>query len=97
MRACVCVCDMHTQSYTKDTPILLLSYTIFMVKLHWRMFVFLFLFNSLYLSEGFLHLQNLVTMSIIEQIIGDLNPSYNFTEIPINVKVGFVMVIPKTF
>jgi len=48
---------------------------------------------SLYLKEGFLHLQNLVSMSIIEQIVGDLSPMYNFTEIPINVKVGLILVI----
>ena len=46
-------------------------------------------FYSLYLKEGFLHLQNLVAMSIIEQIVGDLSPMYNFTEIPVNVKVGW--------
>ena len=58
--------------------------------------ILLFVFYSLYLKEGFLHLQNLVSMSIIEQIVGDLSPMYNFAEIPINVKVGLIQY-PDTF
>ena len=43
--------------------------------------------HSLYLSEGFLHLQNLVGMSIIEWVVSRESPSYTFEEIPVNTKV----------
>ena len=43
-------------------------------------------FCSLYLSEGFLHLQNLVGMSIIEWKV-DNTPNCTFEDIPVNTKV----------
>ena len=48
-------------------------------------------FYSLYLQEGFLHLQNLVSMSIIELIAEEHNSS--FEEIPVNMKVGFFFLL----
>ena len=42
---------------------------------------------SLYLSEGFLHLQNLVGMSIIEWRVNKFVPGHQFTEIAVNTKV----------
>ena len=49
-----------------------------------------YLLCSLYLSEGFLHIQNLVGMSIIEQVYGNRTGLNNFTEVPVNTKVQFL-------
>lgn len=49
--------------------------------------------GSLYLSEGFLHIQNLIGMSIIEWTVGQVSPSYQFNEIPINTKVRIVPML----
>ena len=53
------------------------------------LFVYIHL-HSLYLAEGFLHLQNLVGMSIIEWVVNRESPSYTFVEIPVNTKVTYI-------
>ena len=57
---------------------------------NYALYVFL---HSLYLAEGFLHLQNLVGMSIIEWVVSRESPNYTFEEIPVNTKVTFVSVM----
>ena len=50
--------------------------------------IILFPSISVYLGEGFLHLQNLVGMSIVEWLLNQQSPGYNFVEIPVNTKVS---------